>query len=633
MTMEERMPNERLRQARSQQGWSQARLAQEVGTSFEMVSRWERGINKPSSYFRARLCAALGTTAEELGFVQGPGELPVPLVSPYVFLACSHADIEKAIVIRIETILQERGMALCSNRQISRSTVEHPRKALRETIRASQVILLIVSPQARSSRHIREALDMSRMYQRPVCAVWIEGEHWQECLPLIENELPISIDARTRNDPCLFEEIATMLQHAWPDSGTSTASALTESDVLNDGFARVPASGTSTVSSLAETEAREDMRLQQAISQDAARWQQHGKPKDRLYRGSQLLEAQAWAMRNSPSSNEMAFLHASTAARMWHGISVLTLVLLLIAMAGLTIWLSLQLPPDPARVTTLQNDGPGSLRWAIENAPAGSTITFDKSLKGTLLLSGDNLHISKPLHIRGPGAERLTISGGKKNFGIEVLLAGSTSIISDLTFKASYIYNAGTLTLTNSIAAGDRAVNIQAYDGGAISNDGTLTLISSTVSGNIVSHDGGGIYNDGTLKLVNSTVSGNTASHDGGGIYNDGTLTLVSSTVTSNTASHDGGGIYNEETLKLVSSTVSGNKATTLGGGIANMGRAAQTAITFCTISGNTASHDGGGIWNGADNGARQLVIRISLIAGNRAAHSPDIAGKLTSGG
>jgi predicted outer membrane repeat protein len=608
MSMEECVPNERLRQARSRRGWSQARLAEEVGTSFEMVSRWERGINMPSSYFRTRLCAALGTTDEELGLIQGHGEIPVPLVSPFVFLACSHADIEKAIVIRLETILQERGMALCNCRQIRRAAVKYPRKALREAIRAAQAILLIVSPQARSSRHVREALDVGRMYQRPVYAVWIEGEHWQECLPVIENELLVTIDARTRNDPCLFEEIATMLQHAWPESGTSMAPAPAESTVLKDGFARAPSSSTSMASAPAETEVREDMRLQQAISQDAERWQQRGKPKDRLYRGSQLLEAQAWARRNSLSSNEMAFLHTSTVARIWHGISVLALVLLLIAMAGLAIWLSLQLPPDPTRVTTLQNDGPGSLRWAIENAPAGSTITFDKSLKGTLLLSGDNLHISKPLHIRGPGAERLTISGGKKDFGIEVLLAGATSTISDLTFKTSYIYNAASLTLTNSIITGDRAVNIQAYDGGAIANDGTLTL-------------------------VNTTVSGNTVSHDGGGIYNDGTLTLISSTVTGNTASHNGGGIYNDRTLKLVSSTVTGNKATTFGGGIANMGRTAQTAITSCTISGNTASYSGGGIWNGADNGAHQLMIRASLVTGNRAAHSSDIAGRLTSGG
>ncbi len=45
MTMEECVPNERLRGARSRQGWSQAQLAQAVGTSFEMVSRWERCMN------------------------------------------------------------------------------------------------------------------------------------------------------------------------------------------------------------------------------------------------------------------------------------------------------------------------------------------------------------------------------------------------------------------------------------------------------------------------------------------------------------------------------------------------------------------------------------------------------------
>jgi V8-like Glu-specific endopeptidase len=42
-------------------------------------------------------------------------------------------------------------------------------------------------------------------------------------------------------------------------------------------------------------EARQDIPLQQTISKDAAEWEQHNKPGDRLYRGSQLKEAQAWA--------------------------------------------------------------------------------------------------------------------------------------------------------------------------------------------------------------------------------------------------------------------------------------------------------------------------------------------------
>jgi ribosome-binding protein aMBF1 (putative translation factor) len=47
---EEFVPNERLRRARSLKGWSQAELAEQVGTSFEIVSRWERGITVPSPY-------------------------------------------------------------------------------------------------------------------------------------------------------------------------------------------------------------------------------------------------------------------------------------------------------------------------------------------------------------------------------------------------------------------------------------------------------------------------------------------------------------------------------------------------------------------------------------------------------
>ena len=130
------------------------------------------------------------------------------------------------------------------------------------------------------------------------------------------------------------------------------------------------------------------------------------------------MEAQAWARRNSPSRNELAFLQASQRRRLLSGISVLAIVLVLLATAGLAGWLRLQLPPDPTRVTTLQDSGTGSLRWAIANAPAGSTITFDASLQGTLRLT-DGLHIEQTLSIRGPGAGRLTINGNPNDeFGI-----------------------------------------------------------------------------------------------------------------------------------------------------------------------------------------------------------------------
>ncbi len=62
-------------------------------------------------------------------------------------------------------------------------------------------------------------------------------------------------------------------------------------------------------------EAREDIPLQQDISNDAREWELRGKPKDRLYRGSQLKEALAWQLRNMASGNEAAFLRASAAGQ------------------------------------------------------------------------------------------------------------------------------------------------------------------------------------------------------------------------------------------------------------------------------------------------------------------------------
>src|SRR6266566_4769802 len=978
MSVEERVPNERLRHARSVKGWSQAKLAEEVGTSFEMVSRWERGVTIPTLYFRAQLCTALGKTAEDLGLVHDASEqLAVP-TSPFVFLACSYADHEKAVVTRLKTVLQNRDITLLGSRQIGRQGLEQPRKALREVVRAAQMILLIVSPEARSSRHVRETLEIGRMYQRPMCAVWIEGENWQECLPMDEQELSVGIDARRSDDPGLFEEIMTLLQQggsgpetttgsapgeveeeipaseprnpykglqafrqedqhdffgrdtliekltstladtlrteepgkpkarllaiigssgsgkssvmmagllprlhqggiagseAWiyldpmvpgahpleslalalaerlPDRSLHTlrqdleedsarglhqlAMALThhqgtrvllcidqfeelftqtigleerdqflelivtalseprgpiiviltlradfydrvlnssvlgplieqhqcavfpmnlqelrmvieqparladvqmtfEGDLVGDLLfemqgqagalpllqftldqlfqrrcdhqltreafeeiggvkgalvrqaeftyaslpseehrrlartlflrliepgateqdttrrraarsellladpketvlleevsetfirARLVTSNTMAGTAVLEVshealirewprlanwlhEAREDIRLQQTISEDAAEWEQHNKPGDRLYRGTQLKEAQAWAMRNTPSGNEVAFLRASTLGRLQYGISVLTIVLLLLATAGLAAWLRLQLPPDPTRVTTLQDGGIGSLRWAIANAPPGSTITFDTSLQGTLRLT-DWLVIGKQLSIRGPGAGHVTLNGNPKDeFGVDVSPIGSVTI-ADLEFKSSLLYNIGTLTLNNS-----------------------------TISGNSTSSNGGGIDNIGTLTLNNSTVSGNTSYLSGGGIFNDATgiLTLNNSTVSGNLAD-SGGGISNGGTLTVINSTISDNVAQRPGGGILNGGASAQTEMVFCTIYGNTSSEDGGGIWNGATNSASQLVMRNSLVAGNKSPAGPDILGKLTSQG
>jgi hypothetical protein len=152
-------------------------------------------------------------------------------------------------------------------------------------------------------------------------------------------------------------------------------------------------------------------------------------------------------------------------------------------------------------------------------------------------------------------------------------------------------------------------------NGGAVWNNGTLTLISSTISGNSANLRGGGIYNDGgTVTLTNSTLSGNTAGTEGGGLYTYfGAVTLVNSTVSGNTAGTEGGGLYNfSATLNLVNSTVSGNTATTDGGGVYNRG--GTVSLVNSTVSGNTADQ-GGGVYNRQGT----LTLNASTISGNSA--------------
>ncbi|HLZ63222.1 MAG TPA: helix-turn-helix domain-containing protein [Ktedonosporobacter sp.] len=62
--------NRRLKQERVLRGWSQAKLAEQIGTDATTVSRWERGLFFPTPYFRERLCTLFDKNAEELGLLE-----------------------------------------------------------------------------------------------------------------------------------------------------------------------------------------------------------------------------------------------------------------------------------------------------------------------------------------------------------------------------------------------------------------------------------------------------------------------------------------------------------------------------------------------------------------------------------
>ncbi len=62
-------PNHRLKHAREQRGWSQARVAEQIGTDAGNVSRWERGYSSPSPYYREKLSTLFGKEVQDLGLL------------------------------------------------------------------------------------------------------------------------------------------------------------------------------------------------------------------------------------------------------------------------------------------------------------------------------------------------------------------------------------------------------------------------------------------------------------------------------------------------------------------------------------------------------------------------------------
>jgi hypothetical protein len=90
-----------------------------------------------------------------------------------------------------------------------------------------------------------------------------------------------------------------------------------------------------------ETEA---IVFQQTLSRDIVEWEQHGKPKDRLYHGSKLRDARNWAQRHLPSMQEEAFLRASVSyQKRARTIRIAPLLMLVGLLGALLIWTSLQI--------------------------------------------------------------------------------------------------------------------------------------------------------------------------------------------------------------------------------------------------------------------------------------------------
>jgi len=236
-------------------------------------------------------------------------------------------------------------------------------------------------------------------------------------------------------------------------------------------------------------------------------------------------------------------------------------------------------------VTSLADSGPGTLRAAIAASVAGDTLTFALGLTGTITLTNGELQITHNLTLMGAGATNLVVSGNGSNRVFNIF-SGVTASISGLT-------------ISDGLVAGGVG---QSVGGGGVQNNGSLVLLSCTISGNSAVGGfgytygglgtGGGVGNAGTLALTNCTLSGNLA-HGGyagalNGNYNYGAVGGLGG----------GGGIYSAGSVSV--------------------------SLADCTVSGNSAEGGHGDSYGGSGTGGGlQCVgafsLRNTIVAGNTA--------------
>ncbi|GIV33509.1 MAG: hypothetical protein KatS3mg031_1044 [Chitinophagales bacterium] len=260
-------------------------------------------------------------------------------------------------------------------------------------------------------------------------------------------------------------------------------------------------------------------------------------------------------------------------------------------------WISLA---NVILVTTTNDSGPGSLREAITNlAGPGDTIRFASSLSGDTvrLTSGEIIFpVNLSVSVEGLG-EHFTFISGTLNSRIFTIHAGDTVTIKNIT-------------LTEGMAADS---------GGAIKNDGHLTISYCTISGNRA-HAGGGIYNKASLTMYHCTLSNNQASSgQGGGIYSaSGMLTALNCSITNNNATGNGGGASCLAPCTFDSTSVIANEANQSGGGLYIQN--APLVMNNSTLQDNTAQGgNGGAIWNSGNSKISDCMITDNQVAGSSA--------------
>ncbi len=239
-----------------------------------------------------------------------------------------------------------------------------------------------------------------------------------------------------------------------------------------------------------------------------------------------------------------------------------------------------------------------------------------------------NITITSNMTIIGESQTGTIINANRQN-DIFNITSGVRLTLVNLTLENGDAYNGGAINNQGALIIRDCTLqnNTASNYGGAINNDGssgnaTATVNNSTFSNNHAT-DGGAIINNGDNGTAKATISddtffNNSAIYVGGAIFNSGDLGYAISTINNNKfldnhakgyygsgGAIDNAGDYGNSTATINNNTFSSNSATHVGGAIEDTGfygNNTETTINNNTFTDNTAI-DGGAIINDGDHG------------------------------
>ncbi|MCA9263435.1 MAG: VCBS repeat-containing protein, partial [Planctomycetales bacterium] len=259
----------------------------------------------------------------------------------------------------------------------------------------------------------------------------------------------------------------------------------------------------------------------------------------------------------------------------------------------------------------LEGNGRVSLREAIEMAnndiaidasvkgDGVDTIVFSQNLHDPIELVAGELRITSPIRIIGRGVDETVISGLDSSRLFAIDASAGEVVLRDMSLIAGY----------------------SAETGGAVLNQGNLTLDAVALRQNHATLGGGAIHSTGLLTTQRTTLDANSTDGLGGAILNESThehgLSLEQSTISNNTAVYGAGiGVRTIPAgrTSLDNVTITGNTATQRGGGIE--AASGHVTITYTTITANSAG-EGGGVSTPAENSSASLELGSSIFAGN----------------